>query len=306
MSFDSWACGLTLRSFQRHSICRFRRWPPIQLLACVAAMLFVAGTIRGQRTPTSAKSALADNRGTAEAAKLFASTCAGCHGLDGRGGERGPNIASRQVQAHSDVELQRTVHNGISETGMPNFAFLGDARIEALVHYLRVLQGNSAPMPMPGDPRHGQTLFFGAAKCANCHMVSGQGGFLASDLSTYAAGSSPPDIRRAIVSPGREHLDDDHNGGEVSVTFLDGTSQQGVVRNHDNFSLQLQSFDGAFYLIQKADLAAIKPSAQSLMPDDYGKTLSASELNDIVSYLMQIAEKQGSKIQPKGKRHQHD
>jgi hypothetical protein len=42
------------------------------------------------------------------------------------------------------------------------------------------------------------------------------------------------------------------------------------------------------------------------MPDDYGKTLSASELNDIVSYLMQIAEKQGPKIPPKEKRHQHD
>jgi putative heme-binding domain-containing protein len=272
------------------------------LLACVAAMFFVVGSIRGQSRAISAKSTPADNGGTAEAAKLFASTCAGCHGLDGRGGERGPNIASRRVQVHSDVELQRTVHNGISETGMPNFAFLGDAKIEALVRYLRILQGNSAPMPMPGDPRHGQTLFFAGAKCANCHMVSGQGGFLASDLSSYAAGSSPPDIRRAIVSPGREDRDD-HNGREVSVTFLDGTSQQGVVRNEDNFSLQLQSFNGAFYLIQKADLAAIKPSAQPLMPDNYGKTLSASELNDIVSYLMQIAEKQGPKIPAKEKHH---
>jgi cytochrome c oxidase cbb3-type subunit III len=274
------------------------------VLACVAAMVFVAGSIRGQSSATGAKSAPADNGGTAEAAKLFASTCAGCHGLDGRGGERGPNIASRQVQAHSDVELQRTVHDGISETGMPNFAFLGDAKIEALVRYLRVLQGNSAPMPMPGNPEHGQTLFFANAKCANCHMVSGQGGFLASDLSTYAAGSSPPDIRRAIVSPGRGDLDD-QNGAEVSVTFLDGTSQQGVVRNQDNFSLQLQSFNGAFYLIQKANLAGMKPSAQPLMPDNYGKTLSASELNDIVSYLMQIAEKQGPKI-PAKEKHHHD
>jgi len=265
-------------------------------------MFFVAGSSRGQSSATGAKSAPADNAGRAEAAKLFASTCAGCHGLDGRGGERGPNIASRRVQVHSDVELQRIVHNGISETGMPNFAFLGDVKIAALVRYLRVLQGNSAPMPMPGDPRRGQTLFFAGAKCANCHMAAGQGGFLASDLSSYAAGSSPPDIRRAIVSPGREDRDD-HNGREVSVTFLDGTSQQGVVRNEDNFSLQLQSFNGAFYLIQKADLAAIKPAAQPLMPDNYGKTLSASELNDIVSYLMQIAEKQGPKIPAKEKHH---
>src|SRR4030081_2551948 len=35
--------------------------------------------------------------------EIFASSCAGCHGLDGRGGERAPNIAGRPaVQQLSD------------------------------------------------------------------------------------------------------------------------------------------------------------------------------------------------------------
>src|SRR5450432_1526465 len=127
----------------------------------------------------------------AEARKTFSATCAACHGLDGHGGERGPDIASRQVQKHSDEQLIRTVRNGISETGMPNFAFLGDAKIAALVSYLRVLQGASTPSPMPGNPQKGEVLFGGAAQCAQCHMAAGSGGFIATDLSAFAAGSSP-------------------------------------------------------------------------------------------------------------------
>ena len=33
---------------------------------------------------------------TKEGRTIFEGTCAGCHGLDGRGGERGPDISSRQ------------------------------------------------------------------------------------------------------------------------------------------------------------------------------------------------------------------
>src|SRR5271169_3941417 len=52
--------------------------------------------------------------------QTFASTCANCHGLDGRGGERAPNIAERpRVQQLSDAQLFKIIENGIPETGMP-------------------------------------------------------------------------------------------------------------------------------------------------------------------------------------------
>jgi putative heme-binding domain-containing protein len=250
-----------------------------------------------------AKSARPDSERLAEASKTFASTCAGCHGLDGRGGERGPNIASRQeVQRRSDEELLRIVRNGISETGMPNFAFLGSAKIEALVSYLRVLQGKSAAMPIPGDSKRGESLFFGKAQCSQCHAVNGKGGFIGSDLSVYATGASPAEISRAIVNPDR---DAKQSRGKVSVTFLDGRSLEGVVRNEDNFSLQLQSLDGTFHLIQKAEVGLVKPSGQPLMPEDYGKTLSPAELDDIVGYLMRIAQKAPDQA-PTKKERDHD
>src|SRR5438270_3537781 len=54
--------------------------------------------------------------------RTFTSTCAGCHGLDGRGGERAPNIASgAKVQRMSDAQIANVISNGVQGTGMPAF-----------------------------------------------------------------------------------------------------------------------------------------------------------------------------------------
>ena len=272
-------------------------------LAWAAILITASATVLAQNSGKHAKTVRPDSERVAEASKIFAATCAGCHGLDGRGGERGPNIASRQeVQRRSDEELQRTVRNGISETGMPNFAFLGNAKIEALVSYLRVLQGKSAPEPIPGNSQQGESLFFGRAQCSKCHTLSGKGGFIGPDLTGFAEGLSPREMSHAILNPERESR---QNRGSVSVTFVDGRSLDGIVRNEDNFSLQIQSLDGAFHLIQKAEVSEVKPAAKPLMPDDYGKTLSPTELDDIVGFLMRTARKESGRAMPKEK-HEDD
>jgi cytochrome c oxidase cbb3-type subunit 3 len=264
------------------------------MILCAAVTTGLAQT-QNQRS----KTVTTDRQRVAEASKIFNAACAGCHGLDGRGSERGPNIASRQeVVRRSDAELLRILRNGVSETGMPNFAALGDAKLESLVGYLRTLQGKSAHMPIPGDPKHGESLFFGPARCSECHMVNGKGGFIGSDLSGYAADSSPDEVRLAIVKPDR---DAKHSRGQMRVALLNGKVLEGVVRNQDNFSIQLQSVDGAFHFIQKSEVADVKPSAQPLMPDNYGQTLSAAELDDLVGYLMSVARSHAEKAAKKQK-----
>src|SRR5438477_1595438 len=78
------------------------------------------------------RSAVADGR------KLFDSVCATCHGLDGRGGERGPNIARRpEVRRVSDVATLRVLQAGIPATGMPGVDALGAPTLKAALGYLR-------------------------------------------------------------------------------------------------------------------------------------------------------------------------
>jgi hypothetical protein len=59
--------------------------------------------------------------------------------------------------------------------------------------------------------------------------------------------------------------------------------------------------------LQKADLASMSYDSASLMPKDYGSTLSARELNDLVSYLMSLQSRVDVAAAKKGtKRHWDD
>ncbi|MGC2328242.1 MAG: hypothetical protein WA604_16125, partial [Candidatus Sulfotelmatobacter sp.] len=75
----------------------------------------------------------------------------------------------------------------------------------------------------------------------------------------------------------------------VTVTIRGGEKYTGRIRNEDNFSLQLQTLDGAFHFLSKSDIEALEYSSQAMMPADYSSTLTSNELNDVVSYLMSVA-----------------
>ena len=256
----------------------------------IAIVLFaLAFTVKG--TPAAQDNPSQSERPIGEARQTFENRCAACHGLDGRGGERAPDIAtSPKTQNRTDAALTQIIANGIPANGMPSFSSLDAPTIKALVKYLRVLQGKSESAAMPGIPATGKEIFFGKAKCSQCHLAASSGGFLGPDLSTFARRRPPDEIRDAITKPatlpglGRY---------EVTVTPRDGKALTGVLRNEDNFSLQLQSADGMFHSVMKADIASITRDSKPLMPSDYGTVLSASELNDLISFLMSTSQ-QGS------------
>jgi cytochrome c oxidase cbb3-type subunit 3 len=219
--------------------------------------------------------------------RMFASTCASCHGLDGKGSERGPDIVNRRaIRQLPDASLFRIVHDGKPGTGMPPFRAIGDARINAVVAYLRTLQGSGAAVALPGDPKAGKVSFFGKAECSTCHTANGEGGFIASDLSGYASGKMADEIRSAIVDPNKNL---DPRKRTVVVTLADGNHLTGMARNEDNFSLQLQTLDGAFHLLTKSELKNVEHQNSSLMPGDYGSRLTRQEIDELIGYLISIA-----------------
>jgi putative heme-binding domain-containing protein len=250
-------------------------------LAAVLAAALLASLAAGQQARKQ-KVAGAGVKGQ----QIFASACASCHGLDGRGGERAPDIASSSaVQRLSNEDLVRIVTEGVTGTGMPAFHSLGTANITAVVKYLRVLQGKEQPSVLPGDASRGQALFFGQAGCSSCHMVEGKGGFLGADLSAYAKAHGAEEIRRAIVKP-EERPSRVRN---AVITAKDGAAYRGLVRNEDNFSIQLQTVEGMYLFLSKSDIAKLDYDPAPVMPADYDQKLTAKDLNDLVSYLMTAA-----------------
>jgi cytochrome c oxidase cbb3-type subunit III len=254
------------------------------LASALAALWIVIGVAASQTTANNSqpKNSNLSTRGK----QIFSSACAQCHGLDGKGSERAPNIADRpNIQRLSDTQISHIIENGVPGTGMPAFHSLQTSQIRAVVGYLRTLQGKNRAAALPGSPEQGKTLFFGKAGCSRCHMVAGDGGFIASDLSEYARIHQVEQIRSAIIDPastGRQaHL--------ITVTLHSGQKYSGEVRDEDNFSMQLQSLDGTFYFLPKSEIDRMESDSHSLMPSDYGMRLDSRELNDLISFLMKVA-----------------
>jgi len=215
--------------------------------------------------------------------KSYETHCSMCHGLDARGGEHAPGIAnSREVQGKSDKALFQIIRGGLPAAGMPSFPTLSENEVESVVKYLRTLGGAASAEDVNGDPLRGEKLFFGKAHCSDCHMLAGNGGFIGPDLSDFAIAHSPQKIREAIVRPNQTLLPGEQ---VINAETVEGQKLSGLVRNEDNFSMQLQGIDGKFHLLMKSEITKVENTGHSLMPADYGTRLSSAELDDLVSFI---------------------
>ena len=90
--------------------------------------------------------------GASRPERLYVTFCASCHGEDGRGSWRaalflidpGDLTDRARMREHTDRYLFDIIKHGgspIGRPGMPGFAHIPDADVEALVRYMRTLSG---------------------------------------------------------------------------------------------------------------------------------------------------------------------
>ncbi len=229
-----------------------------------------------------------------EGKSLFRANCSPCHGLDARGGGRGPDLTSgRWLHGDSDVAIFQTISQGVPGTEMPANAF-EDGETWALVAYLRSLTPR-IPATLRGDRTAGEQLFFGKEKCASCHMVKGRGGHLGPDLSRVGAARSLAYLSESIREPNKDlsvgYSDPNNHYGipleydTVIIVMKDGKRLRGIAKNEDAFSIQLLAEDDQLHLYLKKDLAEVRHERRSLMPAYTLQMLSPGELQDLLAYL---------------------
>src|SRR5882762_4194404 len=158
-----------------------------RLGACIVAALICALVASHAQTnvhPTEKPKQ--SNPALAAGKRTFESSCSSCHGLNGTGGERAPDIATRpEVVRLSDSETLKILREAILQKGMPPFASLGPAKLSTVLDYLRSLQGKSKTPTVAANTEEGKNIFTGRGGCSQCHMVHGVGGFLGPDLFDY-------------------------------------------------------------------------------------------------------------------------
>ncbi len=105
-------------------------------IAAGAAILLLATRLSssGAAEPQRVEDAQLQNEGK----QLFDAQCATCHGVDGRGGERGPDIATARRASRPVEETARIITEGIPAGGMPP-SNLGVEQVTLVARYLRAL-----------------------------------------------------------------------------------------------------------------------------------------------------------------------
>src|ERR1700737_2079720 len=251
--------------FGRHSsACRIAKF-------LIVALALGATPVLGQTPPTAPN--------LTEGTKIYAQSCAGCHGADARGTDKAPGLAgNRGLRDRAVQEMRDLIRKGAPASGMPAFD-LPPQQLDALVALVRSLNAPPAESSVRGDPTAGESFFFGKGKCVSCHMVSGTGAAIGPDLSNVGRELSVHEIRAKLANPNSRITP----GYELaSVQVGNGKSIRGFVRNRSNFDMRLQDLTGQFHLIPEGEISAIMEEKQSIMPP---VKASPEELLDLIAYL---------------------
>ncbi len=221
-------------------------------------------------------------------ARLYQSSCAGCHGPNG---DMVPGIELLRGQfrrATSDIELMRIIQTGIPGTTMPPSSFT-ETQAGTIVAYLRSAapasgRGAGAGSVPRGDMAKGRTIFEGKGQCATCHRVNGVGPRVAPDLSEIGSIRQARELQEKIVNP--DGLVRPANR-IVEVVMKDGSKISGHLLNQDTFTIQLLDSKERLLSLSRTDVRDFSVLKESPMPSSHDK-LTPEELTDLVTYLVSL------------------
>ncbi|MDQ1468694.1 MAG: cytochrome c oxidase cbb3-type subunit [Bryobacterales bacterium] len=218
--------------------------------------------------------------GRQEGASLFQTHCAYCHGAQGEGG-RGADLTSG-VYKHggSDRELYATIRNGIPGTEMPTVRATDD-EVWKITAFVKTLGAVGLRETATGDPASGKAIYAGKGRCATCHSINGEGGYVGPDLTSVGRSRSLAYLMSSLVTP---EADIAVTYRAVEVITKSGKTARGIRLNEDDLSIQLRDSEANLRSFLKEDLKEIRRDKPALMPA-YGTTLSRKELDDVVAYL---------------------
>jgi cytochrome c oxidase cbb3-type subunit 3 len=225
----------------------------------------------------------------ADGQKIFAQSCAPCHGRTGEGaqgqaeGMRPPDLTRGVFKAgRGDGDIFRVISEGVRGTEMPSFKQLGTDQVWRLVTFVRSL--SAVKVVINGNPAAGEALFWGKGNCGSCHQMGSRGTRFGPDLSRGGRrGGSADKIRKSIVDPNE---DVSPAFAVITVVTRDDQKITGLQRWLDNFSVRLVDQSGNERTFLRDEVKSVTRELRSLMPEGYGKKFTDAELTDLVAYIV--------------------
>jgi putative heme-binding domain-containing protein len=140
-----------------------------------------------------------------------------------------------------------------------------------------------------GDVERGKQIMLaslkGDSQCMKCHAVRGVGGNVGPDLATIGTKASRENLFESILYPSKAIAD---QFVQWNVTTTRGVAVSGLMIEDKPDHLLLRDANGKDIRIERRDVSEKDKNPKSIMPDDIARTLTESELVDLVEYLVTL------------------
>jgi putative membrane-bound dehydrogenase-like protein len=143
----------------------------------------------------------------------------------------------------------------------------------------KVVAAHRDVLTMRGDVTRGKQAF--EDNCAKCHQPRAQGGRVGPDLSGINM-KSKEELLEAILNPSAAI---EPRFVNYLVTAKDGRMYDGVLASETAGAITLRGGAEDDVTILRANIAEIRSSTISLMPEDLEKSMSRQALADVIAYL---------------------
>jgi len=214
--------------------------------------------------------------------KIFESQCALCHGQNGTGG-RGPSLCRPVLEkAPDDQALRKVISDGI-DPEMPGAWQLSPREVGNVAAYVRSL-GTVPPENLPGDAARGAAVY-DSKGCASCHIIGGKGEGVGPELTNIGARRNGAFLRQALLAPA-DSLPEGFL--YVAAVTASGATVRGIRANEDSFTIQVKDARGEFHSFRKSELKELRRLKHESPMPSFARSLSATELDDIVAYLASL------------------
>ncbi|MCC7374992.1 MAG: ThuA domain-containing protein [Verrucomicrobiales bacterium] len=175
----------------------------------------------------------------------------------------------RQIKQHKVAELADVVVRVWPHSGRPSTADM-EGQIQRIAATARA---------GTGDPFAGRKLF--TASCGVCHKLFNVGGSIGPDLTPFRRDDLEA-LLLSIVNPSAEIREGYEN---FQVETRDERSLTGFVVRQDDRAVVLRGLDGQDVVLQRGEIAELRPAGLSLMPEGLLENMGDQELRDLFAYL---------------------
>lgn len=172
------------------------------------------------------------------------------------------------LRNHKDPKIKLSVAQAMKSSNIGN-------RQEVLERY-------QASLSMVGDIVRGKQVF--TKSCSACHRLESVGFELAPNIAAYKFRGAEA-ILQNVIEPNREV-----NPQYVNYTVLTNDERivTGMISNESEASVTLVKGENVSEMVARADIAEMKSSKLSLMPEGLESQIDPQSMSDLIAYILSL------------------